>query len=232
MVGIKFYLLFQIIIIINVLNLYLCSDEREEMTKAFSCLSLLSKKKIEGEDDAKIFQSMLLKCFITITDDEAKEILVGESQGIKSLEDKEIEKLTNIESLKNISQSDLRKHLLRLDKAIKAIHKTQRDYSSRKRSRQDDNDSEEYKKQHPSTGNSLGAMMKKMTGLLKAANNIGTIIIIFIFVYFGIILIDKFSKSNKNQKDDDKENDKKDDKEDDKKDDKEDDTEGDKKKNN
>ena len=46
--------------------------------------------------------------------------------------------------------------------------------------------------------------MKKMTGLLKAANNIGTIIIIFIFINFGSILFNKFCRTNKNKKENNK----------------------------
>ena len=58
MVKIKSNSLYQIIIITYILNLFLCLDEKEDMKKAISCLTLLSQKKIEGEPDRKKYQSM------------------------------------------------------------------------------------------------------------------------------------------------------------------------------
>ena len=201
MSGIKINFLFLLIILTNLMTLNICEIDNEDITKAISCMSLISQK-FEKEPDPKTYSSLMLKCFITITDVEAKEILVRIEQGMKSMEDEDIQKLIDIDSLKNISQNELEKQSLKLEKAIKAFQKMQENYSSNKKDKNYEDD-DEYRKSLPSRGNFLGVIMKGMTGILKAANNIGTIIIIIIFVYFGQILYGKYCPSKKTNKKDD-----------------------------
>ena len=125
MTEIKTNLLFLLILLINLMTLTICDIDNEDITKAISCMSILSQK-YEEKTDSKTYFSLMLKCFITITDVEAKEILVGIEQGIKSMEDEDIQKLIDIESLKNISQTEIQKQSLRLKKAIKSFQNMQK----------------------------------------------------------------------------------------------------------
>ena len=195
MTEIKTNLLFLLILLINLMTLTICDIDNEDITKAISCMSILSQK-YEEKTDSKTYFSLMLKCFITITDVEAKEILVGIEQGIKSMEDEDIQKLIDIESLKNISQTEIQKQSLRLKKAIKSFQNMQKNYSSNKKDKNYEDD-DEYKKTLPSKGNFLGVIMKGMTGILKAANNIGTIILIIIFISFLQILYGKYCPTKK-----------------------------------
>ena len=147
-------------------------------------------------------QKYLLKCFITITDEEAKEVVVAIEQGIDPLEQEEIDKLTDISTLSVIPQKDLEAYSNKLRNTIKAFRNLQEKYNSGKNddSKDYNQDDEEYRKAHPSRGNALGSFMKKLTGLLKAINNMGNFIIAIIFIYFGYILLKNWRRNNRNKK--------------------------------
>ena len=70
------YNLFFIIIILNYLFNIICKASNEDITKAMSCMGILSQKLKGQTPDPRNYSSMLLKCFITITEEEAKEVLV------------------------------------------------------------------------------------------------------------------------------------------------------------
>ena len=95
----------------------------EDVTKAMSCMSLLIQKFKGQTPDHKKYSSMLLKCFITITEEESKEILVGIEQGIKTLEPEEIEKLTDFSTLSNFSKIELDEYSYKLQNAIDTFKK-------------------------------------------------------------------------------------------------------------
>ena len=160
---------------------------------------------------------MLLKCFITITEEQGKEILVSIEQDMKAIEPEEIEKLTDINSLKEIPQDELKNYSLKLEKAIKDLKKMQEKHLSKSKDKTQDydyEDDEEFKKTHPSRGNSLGSVMKKLKGLFKTINNMGNIVIAIIFLYFGSIMLrkccdNKKSKVKNKDKDKNKSKDKK-----------------------
>ena len=170
----------------------------EDITKAMSCMSLLIQKFKGQSPDPKKYSSMLLKCFVTISEEESKEILVGIEQGVKTLEPEEIEKLTDFSTLSNFSKTELDEYSYKLQNAIDTIKKMQDNYHSGKKDSDYDTNDEEFKKAHASRGNSLGSFMKKMTGLLKAINNMGSVVLILIFLYFGLIMFKKFCGNKKN----------------------------------
>ena len=177
--------------------IYIFSNaSNEDMTKAMSCMSLLIQIFKGKSPDQKKYSSMLLKCFITITEEESKEIFVGLEQGKQALEPEEIERLTNFSTLSNFSKNELDEYSYKLQNAINTFKKMQDNYQSGKKDNDYDND-EEFKKTHPSRGNSLGSFMKKMTGLLKTINNMGSVVLILIFLYFGFIMFKKFCGKKK-----------------------------------
>ena len=188
------------ILILNFFKSIFCKSSSEDISKAMSCMTLLVQKLKGDQLDPKIYSSKLLKCFITITEDEAKEILVAIEQGMKSIEPEEIERLTDASTLKDIPKDELSNNSLRLEEAIKEFRKLQERYASQSSGKTTtDEDDEDFRKAHPSRGNSLGSFMKKLTSLLKIANNMGSIIIIIIFLYFFSILFKNCCKNNKSK---------------------------------
>ena len=155
-----------------------------DLNKAVSCLHVLSKK-FDYEIDQKVYSSTMLACFTSISDIDAKEILVASQQGMKFLSPEEIDKLCDTNNLKNIDPKILSIESRKLQNALSEFDKI-RDYQRKKDKYAPsyyDNENEEYKKAHPSTGNKLGKFMKKMTNLLKLFNNFGKIIIAIITIY-------------------------------------------------
>ena len=191
---------FSLLIILSYLLSYLfCQSNNEEITKLMSCMNIISQN--TGGQPSDI-QKYLLKCFITITDVEAKEVLVGMEQGIESIDQEEIKKLTDISTLNDIPKNELNEYSTKLTNTIKSFKKMQEKYKSEEKDEEKEyyTDDEEYKKAHPSRGNSLGSFMKKMTGLLKTINNIGNFVIAIIFIYFGYIILKNCRKNNSNKK--------------------------------
>ena len=155
-----------------------------DLNKAVSCLHVLSKK-FDYEIDQKVYSSTMLACFTSISDIDAKEILVASQQGMKFLSPEEIDKLCDTNNLKNIDPKILSIESRKLQNALSEFDKI-RDYQRKKDKYAPsyyDNENEEYKKAHPSTGNKLGKFMKKMTNILKLFNNFGKIIIGIITIY-------------------------------------------------
>jgi len=190
-----------LILSLNFFILIICQDE--DIVKSVACMSLLNEKYKDKEKqiNQKTYGSEILNCYITITEVEAKEIVMGLQQGIKTLEKEDIDRLTDISGLKNYTNDEIKEYSQKLNKAITSFQKMQDNYNSGKRDRQnDDVDDEHYKKSHPSRGNFLGSIMKGMTGILKLANNIGTVILIIIFGYFALILFRKYCDNGKRRK--------------------------------
>ena len=178
-------------------SIIFCERKDSDITKAMSCMNLIIQKS-EGEKfDAQTYSSKLLKCFITITEEEAKEYLVGLEQGMKTFESEEVERLTDTSTLSSIPKDELKNYSLSLEQAIQDFKKLQQKYIERNKGKTSSNDDDDEKFKHPSMGNSLGAFMKKLTGALKLINNMGTVMIVLIFAYFFSILFKKYCKNDK-----------------------------------
>ena len=201
MQKIKFNALFLLIVWENFI-LLTCNNE--DISKLISCMSIITQKNKNQSPDQNLYSSMLLKCFITITEEQGKEILIGIEQDMKTIEPEEIEKLTDTDSLKEIPPDEQKEYTLKLQKAINELKRVQEGYSKGNKDKDKDYDyeeDEEYKKLHPSSGNSLGAVMKRLKGLFKTINSLGNYVIVIIFLYFGLIILRKccYNKKNKNK---------------------------------
>ena len=193
----EFNLLFQLFFLVYLIAIISCQSNKEDLSKVISCSNIIGQRLKDQTPEIKAYSSMMLKCFITITEDEAKEVLVGIERGMNTIEKEDIDRLTDISKLNDIPQNELKEYSLKLENTIHSIKKLEEDRKSGKKNDNNDNDNEEYKKAHPSRGNEFGAFMKKMTGILKTINNLGNVVIIAIFVYFGLILFKKFCGNNK-----------------------------------
>ena len=75
MANFRFFLL--IIYLLNLISVILCQFDNDSMTKAIACMSVISQKFKSQDPEPSIYSTMMLKCFITLSDSQAKKILVG-----------------------------------------------------------------------------------------------------------------------------------------------------------
>ena len=191
--------IFLILYIIKVISSQSGSKVPEiDLNKAVSCLHVLSKK-FEYEIDQKVYSSTMLACFTSITEDDAKEILVAVQQDMVFLSSEEIDKLCDVNNLKKIDQKTLSIESRKLQNALREFDKMRdkkKDENYGKKYDDNYNDNEDYKKAHPSQGNKLGKFMKGITNVLKFINNSGKIIIGIMCLYFLYFLFKNCGKDN------------------------------------
>ena len=196
----KFITLFLIIYVIKSIT---TQKEKEikvsdaDLNKAISCLHVLSGK-FDHIIDQKDYSSTMLACFTSITEVDAKEILVAVQQGMNFLSEEEIENLCDVNKLKNMDREKLSFESKKLQNALIKFDKLRAKDREKKNSKTRDdsyNEDDDYKNSHPSQGNKFGKFMKKMKNLLKLINNFGKIIIGIICLYF-IYFLWKNKKQN------------------------------------
>ena len=184
----KICILTILLITLQINELYAQNDDKVsdvDLNKAVSCLHVLSKK-FDYEIDQKVYSSTMLACFTSITELDAKEILVAVQQEMIFLSPEEIDKLCDVNNLKNIDQKTLAIESKKLQNALREfdkIRENQRKKDGKTPKDDIDNENEDYKRAHPSQGNKLGKFMKGMTNILKLINNFGKIIIGVIALY-------------------------------------------------
>ena len=168
-----------------------------DLNKAVSCLHVLSKK-FNYEIDQKVYSSTMLACFITITEDDVKEILVAVQQDMIFLSPEEIDNLCNVNNLKKVDKNKLAIESRKLQKALREFDRMREKKDENYGQKYDDNynENEEYKKAHPSQGNKLGKFMKGLTNVLKFVNNSGKVIIVIICLYFLYFLLKNCGRNN------------------------------------
>ena len=181
-----------------------------DMTKAMSCMTIIAQTINQNTKmDSQTYSTKLLSCFLTIKEEEAKEFLVANEQGINAFEPGDVERLTSVNNLRSFQQEELRKKSLELDQAIKDFRRLQQNYKKRNKGKTSDDD-DEFRRPAPSNGNAFGAFMKKLTGFFKLVNNMGSFVLIIIFGYFFLILVKQYypndKKNNKKEKEKEKDN--------------------------
>ena len=97
-----FFLFLNIFIII--FPLISCQLDDPSLSKLLGCMSIIHQDIQNEEPDPNIYSVTMLKCFITITDHQARSVLMGLESGQNILSKSEIKKLTDYDSLKDLSQ--------------------------------------------------------------------------------------------------------------------------------
>lgn len=166
-------------------------------------------QKLKGEDpEETIYSSMMLKCFVTITSSQAKKILVGLESGGGSLSQKDIKKLTDYNSLRDMSQKELEKKSNDLERALKKFKKMQEELTggsgNRDPSDYDDDDyydeDDNFNSETPKNINLFGLIPRIIFGIFSVFNNYLSLFIVFIIVYFGLLMIRKINDSERKMK--------------------------------
>ena len=112
--------------------LLLINTKLDEITifKALVCVNIITSKHQEKDLEPSSLSPIILACYIKISDEQVHRLTEGIEQGLDiPLSDEEIEELTNIDSLKDLPESEVRRKGDELEKAIKEFQKIQEGYS-------------------------------------------------------------------------------------------------------
>ncbi len=204
MANFRYFVL--LIYILNLISKILCQFENESVTKALACMAILNQKNKGGEPDPGIYSTMMLKCFISISESLSKKILLGIEAGQEVISQKEVDKLTDYESLQYYSQTELKRKSQQLEKALRTFKKMQEDITGEKGDIDpadylgDYDDDDDYNSETPSNVNFYSLIPKGIKGIFNVFNNYLSLFFVFVVVYFGLLMIRKINDSEKRMK--------------------------------
>jgi hypothetical protein len=177
------------------------------MSKVLACMSIMNQKFKGSEPDPSIYSTMMLKCYISLSDSQAKKIMVGLETGTNILSKKEIDKLTDYDSLKDLPQSELKKKSYELEKTLKNLKKLQDEFSGERGEDIDPadyddeyDDDDNFNRETPSNINFLGLIPKGIYAVFNIFNSYLSLFLVFVIVYFGLLMIRKINDSEKKMK--------------------------------
>ena len=175
------------------------------LSKLIACMSLLHQEFKSEEPDPNIYSAMMLKCFVSISDSQSHSFLMGLETGQNSLSKSELKKLLDYDSLKDMSQNELKAKSNELERTLKKFKKMQEDIMGGKEPEEvgdyDDYDYDnEYGNERPSSINFFGLIPKGFFGILGVFSNYISLFIVFVLVYFFLLAIRKMNDGEKKQK--------------------------------
>jgi len=191
---------FFILLILNIISITICQLENEDMTKAIGCMTLITQIFKKKEPDPALYSSIMLKCFVTITESQARQALLDLESHKTSLSKKEIDKLMDINSLRDMGPKEIKQKTEDLEKALKNIKKMHEDMLGGKGDLlSDDYYDDDYfgNRETPSSINFFGLIPKGIAGLFNIFNSYLSLFLIFAIVYFGLLMIRKINDSEK-----------------------------------
>ena len=123
-----------ILFVIILLNTFLITEGQlyDDLSMTiFSCMKVVNQKNEgEGYEESPINSPAMLACFIKITQEQIDSISSNYYEtGVVPLEEEEINALTDVESLKEYSDEELREKTNQLEEAIKEYNKFNEDYT-------------------------------------------------------------------------------------------------------
>ena len=99
-----------LIIFLSSLSLIILKSDELSVFKALVCANIITRKNPDEEQEANSLSPILLTCFIKINDEQIQRLTEGIDKGIEEvLSEEEITDLMDIESLKELSQYDVKK---------------------------------------------------------------------------------------------------------------------------
>ena len=200
--SIAFFLFLNIFIIIFPLISSQLDDP--SLSRLLACMSIIHQEIKSEEPDPNIYSATMLKCYITISDSQARTLLMGLESGKNTLSKSEIRKLTDYESLKDLSPNEVKQKSIELERTLKKFKKMQEDIMGGKKPEEmaDDYDDDydyddEYGSEKPSSINFLSLIPKGFFGMLGIFSNYISLFIVFALVYFLLLAIRKMSDTDK-----------------------------------
>jgi len=131
-------LLISIILLFNLFLFTKCQVYSENTRKAFACMSVInSKNKGGGNPDSNLYSPVMLACYSKITPEQMERVLSELNQDmpgmnnqiLDALEPEEIDELVNVDSLKSLSDKELKKVRSNLEKGIKEFQQMDEELS-------------------------------------------------------------------------------------------------------
>jgi hypothetical protein len=200
--SITFFLFLNIFIIIFPLISSQLDDP--SLSKLLACMSIIHQELNSEEPDPNIYSVTMLKCYMTISDSQARSLLMGIEAGKNPLSKSEIRKLTDYDSLKDLSQNEVKQKSIELERTFKKFKKMQEDIMGGKKPEEmaedydDDYDyDDEYGSEQPSSINFLSLIPKGFFGIIGIFSNYISLFIVFALVYFLLLALRKMSDSDK-----------------------------------
>ena len=119
--------------IVFLISLTLILSKMDELTifKALVCVNIITSKHHEDKElEPSTLSPIILTCYIKISDEQVQRLTESIEHGEDiPLSDKEIDDLMNIDSLKDLPESEVKKKGDELEEAIKEFQKIQEGYS-------------------------------------------------------------------------------------------------------
>ena len=202
------YIRFFILLIYNLISIIFCQFDDESMSKAIACMSVITQQFNGEEPEPSVYSTMMLKCFMTLSSSQSKSILLGLETGRNVLSKKEIQKLTDYESLKDMPHNEIKKKSYELERALKNIKKMQEDFTGERGGEMDpseydyddDYDDDNFNQETPSNINFFSLIPKGIYGIFNVFNNYLSLFFVFAIVYCGLLMIRKINDSEKKMK--------------------------------
>lgn len=141
----SFIMLLEFILIFVYINCQVL-DDRNGM-RVFACMNVMDKKYL-NQNQPNVFSPIMLSCYLKITEAQIEQVLhdFGAGVSLNSLDQDEIDELTNVENLKSFPESELKKKSAELESIIEEFKKFDKDFSKLKESKKmenDDNDNDD-----------------------------------------------------------------------------------------
>ena len=176
------------------------------LSKLLACMSIIHQEIKSEEPDPNIYSVTMLKCFMTISDSQARSLLMGLEAGKNPLSKSEIRKLTDYDSLKDLSQNEVKQKSIELERTLKKFKKMQEDIMGGREPDDDGGDyddydyEDEYQRERPSNINFFSLIPKGIFGLFGVFSSYISLFIIFVLVYFLLLALRKMNDAEKKNK--------------------------------
>jgi hypothetical protein len=148
-------------------------------------------KKYLNQNQPNVFSPIMLSCYLKITETQIEQVLhdFGSGASLNSLDQEEIDELTNVENLKSFPESELKKKSAELEAIIEEFKKFDKDFSKLKESKKmenDDNDSDDNNIDDKNFKH--GSIKKGKRRQIKFDNPFWVIIICSGFLFFMLFI--------------------------------------------
>ena len=200
------------LLLIFILNLFLLTNlhiDEEVALKALSCVTIVTHNFKNGEGEPNYYSPIVLSCFMKIIEEQAQNILAGIENGEISLTQDEIAELTNVESLKDFPEDEIKQKLELLESAIREFQKLDEEYSELKEGREPnydydndyDDDFEGFDNNNkPSKKGIFNLIIRGIQELFNTIGALWYIIFILIILFLILLLIRKTTDLDNNIK--------------------------------
>jgi hypothetical protein len=119
------------IILLNIFFLVKNEIDEDISLRAFTCYNIINKLYKGKDEKPSVNSPVMLACFLKISEEQSQKILTSMESDEIPLEQDEIDNLTGVEILNEISQEELAEKTQQLEEALKDFQKYDKDFDSR-----------------------------------------------------------------------------------------------------